>query len=227
MTPENSSKIKRYIFGAGAHGRVVADIFASQGQYLNGFVDDTLQLRGQSVAGLPVVGTSADMLFSNEIPRCEVIVAFGVAPVRLDVSTQLRKLGHVLINAIHASAVISPTASLGGGISACAGSVVNPDAWIGDAVIINTHATIDHDCQIGHGCQLSPGVHLSGRVTIGMLSFLGVGVSVAPRVSIGDHTIVGAGAVVVKDLPSGVLAYGVPARIICQIDDSFDWSRLL
>ena len=37
------------------------------------------------------------------------------------------------------------------------------------------------------------------------------------RVSIGDDTVVGAGAVVTRDLPAGVVAAGVPARVLREI----------
>ncbi len=40
-----------------------------------------------------------------------------------------------------------------------------------------------------------------------------------PRRPIGENTVVGAGAVVVRDLPAGVLAVGVPARPIRRIAD--------
>lgn len=42
---------------------------------------------------------------------------------------------------------------------------------------------------------------------------------VCPGVTIGDHTVVGAGAVVTRDLPAGVVAMGVPARVIREIGE--------
>jgi maltose O-acetyltransferase len=49
--------------------------------------------------------------------------------------------------------------------------------------------------------------------------WLGGGVVVCPGVTIGDDTVVGAGAVVTRDLPSGVVAVGVPARVIREIGE--------
>ena len=51
-------------------------------------------------------------------------------------------------------------------------------------------------------------------VTIGENCWLCANSTVLPGVTIGDRVVVAAGAVVTKDVPSGVLVGGVPARII-------------
>lgn len=56
-------------------------------------------------------------------------------------------------------------------------------------------------------------------ITIADNVWLGGGVIVCPGVSIGQNTVVGAGAVVTRGLPAGVVAAGVPARILREIDD--------
>ena len=43
---------------------------------------------------------------------------------------------------------------------------------------------------------------------------MGLGAVVVKHRRIGAHSHVGAGAVVTRDLPDGVIAYGVPARVV-------------
>jgi acetyltransferase-like isoleucine patch superfamily enzyme len=57
-----------------------------------------------------------------------------------------------------------------------------------------------------------------GKVTIGRDVVIGANVTILPGVSVGDRTIVSAGSMVNRDLPAGVLAGGVPARIIRSLD---------
>jgi len=47
--------------------------------------------------------------------------------------------------------------------------------------------------------------------------WLGVNVTVLKGVTIGEGTLVGAGSLVTKSLPAGVVAAGVPARAIREI----------
>ena len=56
-------------------------------------------------------------------------------------------------------------------------------------------------------------------VHIGKNCWLGAGVIVLPGVSIGDNSVIGAGSVVSKDIPAGVVAYGVPAKVIRTINE--------
>jgi maltose O-acetyltransferase len=57
-------------------------------------------------------------------------------------------------------------------------------------------------------------------ITIWDNVWLGGGVIVGPGVTIGNDTVVGAGAVVVRDLPSGVVAVGNPAKVLREITDA-------
>jgi acetyltransferase-like isoleucine patch superfamily enzyme len=51
-------------------------------------------------------------------------------------------------------------------------------------------------------------------IFIGENVWLGFGVRVMPGTSIGSNSIIGAGSVVTRDIPSGVVAFGSPARVV-------------
>lgn len=40
-----------------------------------------------------------------------------------------------------------------------------------------------------------------------------------PGVTIGDNTVIGAGSVVTKDIPANVVAYGIPCKVIREINE--------
>ena len=62
---------------------------------------------------------------------------------------------------------------------------------------------------------LAPGAN---PVRIGHRVWCGIGVTVLGGVSIGDDVVIGAGAVVTRDIPSGSVAAGVPAKVIRHLD---------
>lgn len=51
-------------------------------------------------------------------------------------------------------------------------------------------------------------------IRIGNRVFIGAGCTILKGVTIGDGAVIGAGSVVTRDIPSGVLAAGAPARMI-------------
>jgi len=110
---------------------------------------------------------------------------------------------------------------------------------IGDGTFVNVGAvlldvapiTIGAACQIASRVQLLTAAHpidpeprrlgweYGAPIGIADNVWLGGGVIVCPGVHIGEDTVVGAGAVVTRDLPSGVVAVGVPARVLREIGD--------
>ena len=115
----------------------------------------------------------------------------------------------------------------------------------GTYIAIGAGTFVNYDCvlldvapiRIGSDCQLAPRVQLltathpidpeprragweSGvPITIADNVWLGAGAIVLPGVTIGVDTVVAAGAVVSRDLPAGVVAAGVPARVLREIGE--------
>lgn len=67
--------------------------------------------------------------------------------------------------------------------------------------------------------QRNEGLEVALPITIGNNVWIGAGTIVLGGVTIGDNTVIGAGSVVTKDIPSGVVAVGVPCRVLRQITD--------
>lgn len=218
--------MKALIVGAGAQGRVILDILRAQGIHASvAFVDDDATVRGKEINGALVsMGLEEALSLREEV---EMIVALGNPDLRLRLAARISGCGVSLMNAIHPSAVIMPSAVLGKGIMVGANAVVNSNAIVGDNVIINTAAVVEHDCRISEGAAVGPGAQLGGRVILQTCAFVATGAIITARVSIGARTVIGAGAVVTRDLPANVLAFGIPARVQQKLDSTFDWSHVL
>lgn len=50
--------------------------------------------------------------------------------------------------------------------------------------------------------------------------WIGAGVHINQGVTIGDNTIIGSGSVVTKDIPSNVIAAGVPCKVLREITEA-------
>lgn len=61
----------------------------------------------------------------------------------------------------------------------------------------------------------------NGRIVIGNNIVFARNVTVLKGVSIGDNCIIGFGSVVTKDIPPNSVAVGVPAKVICTLDEYY------
>jgi len=87
---------------------------------------------------------------------------------------------------------------------------------IGDGSLIGQYAII-MDCDY-HRPGGGPGHGDPRPIEIGREVWIGARVTVLKGVSIGDGSVIGAGSVVTSDIPPGVLAAGVPARVLRQLE---------
>jgi UDP-N-acetylbacillosamine N-acetyltransferase len=211
---------KVLIWGASGHAVVVADIIRLQQIYeIVGFLDDmNPQRHGEDFCGVPILGGQEQLDSCKDKGIEYIIFGFGDCQARLKLSELILEKGFSLATAIHPTATIAGDVFIEAGTVIAAGAVVNPGAKIGQNVIINTCASVDHECVIEDGAHICPGVRLAGRVKVGRAAWVGIGATVIDRVQIGIGTFIGAGAVVVNDIPDGVVAYGIPARVIRKID---------
>jgi sugar O-acyltransferase (sialic acid O-acetyltransferase NeuD family) len=197
------------IYGAGGHGKVVIDIARQVGLTVSLLLDD--KASDLQIGALKV--THALHARWKELQEFSFLVAIGDNLSRERIFTQMLARGGIPKSLIHPFTAVSVSAVICGGVSVCAGAVINPEAVVEDDCIINTGASVDHDCVVGEHSHICPGVRLAGNVRVGPRTMIGTGASVLPGVHIGEGCRVGAGAVVNRDLPAHVIAFGVPARI--------------
>jgi len=196
------------VFGAGGHGKVVADILLTGGLTIAGFVDD-MRIAGEVVFGLPVLG-AACWFEENE---ARVALGIGDNAKRAAIGELIASTKCTLVAAIHPRAVVAASARVEPGAAVMALAVINPDAIIEQGAIVNTAAIVEHDCVVGAYAHVSPNSTMGGGCTVGRLAQLGIGATMLPGTSVGNRTIVGGGALVTRDVPAGVVASGVPARV--------------
>jgi serine O-acetyltransferase len=84
---------------------------------------------------------------------------------------------------------------------------------------------IHKDARIGRNCLISQQVTIGGRKgehgapLIGDFVRIGAGAKILGPIRIGDFAVIGANAVVLKDVASGAVMVGVPAREIRREED--------
>lgn len=113
------------------------------------------------------------------------------------------------------------------------------NAYFGRGIYANFNLTLvdDGDIHVGDNVMFGPnvvvataghpilpelrakGLQFNLPVRIGRNVWIGGGAQIMPGVTIGDDTVIGAGSVVTRDIPSGVVAVGVPCRVVREIND--------
>jgi acetyltransferase-like isoleucine patch superfamily enzyme len=112
-------------------------------------------------------------------------------------------------------------------------SVLDYGCRIGNGVKIHCNVYVAQFTVIEDDVFLAPGVKIANDYhpgcpesrdcmrgpTLGKGCRIGVNATILPYVSIGEGALVGSGAVVTRDLPAGVVAYGNPAVVRGRIED--------
>ena len=178
-----------------------------------GFADDNPERKGEVFHGLPVLGTTKALCreLGNEIYFHSAV---GPNANRKRLAAMLHERNVKLATLVHPSVIFHRTAKVGEGSFIGAGSVVAPEAKIGNSVIINTLAGIGHDSIIGDFVNICPGAKVNGECKIDELAFLGSNCSIQPGKTVGQGATVGANSFVVRSVKPHSIVQGAPARTV-------------
>ena len=101
------------------------------------------------------------------------------------------------------------------------GIEIHPGATIGKGLFIDhgMGVVIGETTEIGDDVTLYHGVSL-GHPTVGNKVVIGAGAKVLGPINIGDNSKIGSNSVVLKDVPSGATAVGIPARNIVRVSEN-------
>jgi sugar O-acyltransferase (sialic acid O-acetyltransferase NeuD family) len=208
---------KVIVIGGSDQGRQVIDAIRTRGFHTVVGVLDRALVPGTMVGDVPVLGSDDELAAcAAKVGADQFVVAIG------DNATRGRILDRELAAAPHlqAATIVHPTAVVGHGATLHAGSILLAGAVVGNGTtvergaLLGIHSSIDHDGFVAHFASLGPGATLGGTVRVGHDTAVGLGANIVHGVTIGDDTVVGAGALVLDDVPSSVVAYGVPAKVV-------------
>lgn len=130
--------------------------------------------------------------------------------------------------------VIREEVRIGDDVSIWSNSVIDYGCVIGDRVKIHSNCYVSQFTELEDDVFLAPGVTIandlypgdpvSGEAMAGPLikqgAQIGVNVTLLPYITVGRGAIVGAGAIVTRDVPDGMLAYGTPAVAVRPVPDA-------
>ena len=192
---------KLVILGCGGHGRTVAEVAVMNGYSDIVFLDDNAP---------EAAGKTSD--YRNYLSDHDFFIAIGSAIIRRQFFEILSDAGADIVNIIHPSAIISPSAVMGRGCVIMAGAVLDRDAVLGNGVIVNINALVGHDSVIGDFTHISAAVAVAGTVRIGENNWLGIGTVTTNNITVCDNCYFGAGAVIIGDITEEGTYVGVPVR---------------
>lgn len=128
--------------------------------------------------------------------------------------------------------IVFPNCKIGENCNICSHCLIENDVVIGDSV------TIKSGVQIWDGITIEDSVFIGANVTFTNDKYprsknpnwvlqptlimkgasIGAGSTLLPGITIGENAVIGAGSVVTKNVPSGELWFGNPARFVKKID---------
>ena len=209
------------IIGAKGFSREVLEIFHQLDQLQNiGFYDDVNMDIGTILYDrFPVLKNEEGVKEFFIENGNEFTLGIGNPILRFKLYNKFMNFGGKFYSTISPLAQIGHYGNkLGEGCNIMTNTVITNEIKIGKGVLINLSCTVGHGTIIEDFVELCPGVNISGNCVLGKCTFIGTNATVLPNVRIGENVTIGAGSVVTKDIPDNCLAFGIPAKVIKNLE---------
>jgi sugar O-acyltransferase (sialic acid O-acetyltransferase NeuD family) len=208
------------IVGAGGFGREVIDVIDAINAEADapvwevvGVVDDApseanlerLERRGTPFLG----GTGEPLVWPNPV---HYVVGIGSTRVRRTIADRYDAAHLRAATLVHPSVTQGFDVRIGEGTVICAGVRLTTNIDLGRHVHLNLNVTVGHDTTVRDFVSVNPLASISGDCLLEAGVLIGVAGVVLNGLTVRDGATVGGSACVVRDVPSGVVVKGVPAR---------------
>ena len=213
------------ICGAGGLGREVLELAKQindrERKWSSFFFVETQQFINNNkthISNVQVV-TFDKMINQFDKHSVEFIIGVGEPEIREKIANEITCMGYHLATLIHLNVHIPDSTKIGDGVVICSNAFISCDVTIGNNAYIQPNALVGHNTTIGNNSVISPSVNIAGGCQIGFNTYIGMNASVKEETNIGDNTIIGMASVVIRDIPSEMIALGNPARPMKKNED--------
>lgn len=215
MAKLNPKREKVVVLGTGGHARVVIATLRALGRWeIVGLLDRQMNQTEELIEGYPILGSWNDLEKIRKQKIKHGVIAVGNNEQRERLYLLLLEERFTIPALIHPTAYVDPSSVISNGCLICMGTLIGANVRIGANTVINSGTIIEHETSVEENVHIAPGCRIAGRVAVGRNSLIGIGTSIIDRIRIGRNVTIGAGSVVVSDIPDGVVAYGVSAKVV-------------
>jgi sugar O-acyltransferase (sialic acid O-acetyltransferase NeuD family) len=172
-----------------------------------------------SVNGVPILGKLSAV---KELLAQGFYFSFGIHPIgnnyRIkELFDSINIPPERLATIVSRRAFVSSSAILEPGVVVLPFAYVSLRAHIGTCSLLMAHSTVGHDSVLGPCCFVAGSATIGSNVNLGAAVSVCLGSTVIEKRQLADFAVLGAGSMLTKDIPSGEVYLGNPAKFLKKV----------